>query len=198
MKIANIVTTDKIDLAGEFNVVNNIDNIIVGLPTLIIGWKFTSRKFPNYDITSTEVEPNLYWIFKRSENRDKFEEGLLWFTNKVYRDLVEKIPYIFIDPLQYSRRKLVKILRKVYSLKKVITYITNDMIYIYGDELIFGVDLKLMKYVGLNPDKLKNKIKAHSSVFLYDDNILIEYKKTVEGFSKKARYMPFLHSIKNE
>jgi hypothetical protein len=38
------------------------------------------------------------------------------------------------------------------------------MVYIW-DNLIFGVDLKLLKYVGFNIDNVKTKIKSISSVF---------------------------------
>ena len=38
------------------------------------------------------------------------------------------------------------------------------MIYIYGENIIFGVDLKLIEFVGLNSDKVKNKIIAKSKL----------------------------------
>ena len=71
------------------------------------------------------------------------------------------------------------------------------MIYLYSDNLIFGIDLKLLKYIGLNVDKIKYKIKSMSNVFLSDDEILIEYKKCVETLNIKVRYIPYLYFVKN-
>ena len=72
------------------------------------------------------------------------------------------------------------------------------MLYMHCDEIIFGLDLKLLKFVGLNEDRVKNKIKEKSSVFLRDKEILIEYKNTIENIDGKIRYIPYLYSIKNE
>jgi archaellum component FlaC len=198
MKIANIVSNNKIDVSEEFNVVQSMDEIIHGLPTLIVGYDYVNKHYPDFDIMEIRIEPNLYWTFKRTEKRDKFHEDLSWFIRKVYGDLTKEIIYIFVDPLQYRSRTLWKIIRKIYSLKKIITYVHGDMVYLYGEKYLFGVDLKLLSYIGLNSDKILNKIKSMSVVFLGADDILIEYKNTVEELGNKVRYIPYLFSIKNE
>lgn len=198
MKIANIVSNNKIDVSEEFNVVQSMDEIIHGLPTLIVGYEYVNKHYPDFDILDIRIENNLYWTFKRTEKRDKFQEDLSWFIRKVYDDLTKEITYIFVDPLQYRSRTLWKIIRKIYSLKKIITYVHGDMIYLYGEKYLFGVDLKLLSYIGLNSDKIRNKIKSTSAVFLGADEILIEYKNTVEELGNKVRYVPYLFSIKNE
>lgn len=198
MKIANIVSNNKIDVSEEFNVVQSMDEIIHGLPTLIVGYEYVNKHYPDFDILDIRIENNLYWTFKRTEKRDKFQEDLSWFIRKVYDDLTKEITYIFVDPLQYRSRTLWKIIRKIYSLKKIITYVHGDMIYLYGEKYLFGVDLKLLSYIGLNSAKIRNKIKSMSAVFLGADEILIEYKNTVEELGNKVRYVPYLFSIKNE
>jgi len=197
MKIANIVSNNKIDVSEEFNVVQSMDEIIHGLPTLIVGYDYVNKHYPDFDIMDIRVEANLYWTFKRTEKRDKFQEDLSWFIRKVYGDLTKEIIYIFVDPIQYRSRTLWKIVRKIYSLKKIITYVHGDMIYLYGDKYLFGIDLKLLSYIGLNSGKIRNKIKSMSAVFLGSDEILIEYKNTVEELGNKVRYIPYLFSIKN-
>jgi hypothetical protein len=71
------------------------------------------------------------------------------------------------------------------------------MIYIYGETFIFGVDLKLLRYVGMNDNKVKDKIKKISNVFMDDSNVFIEYKKNVEMLDNQVRYIPYLYSIIN-
>jgi len=69
------------------------------------------------------------------------------------------------------------------------------MIYIYGENLIFGLDLNLLNYMKMNTTKIKNRIKTISNVFLDNDNIFIEYKKNVGRLGNQVRYIPYFYSI---
>jgi uncharacterized protein (UPF0335 family) len=197
MKIANIVSNNNISVSEEFNVVKSIDEIIDRLPTLIIGFDYVNKHYPDFNILDIELEPNLYWTVKKTERRDKHVEDLTWFINKVYNDLTKNIKYVFIDPLQYNSKSLYKIVRKLYSIEKLITLLNDDMVYIYGENFIFGVDLKLMKYIGYDKIKLINKIKKISSVFLDEKNTIIEYKNHLNNLGYEIKYLPFLYSIRN-
>lgn len=198
MKIANIVTTQSTNVSKDFNVVGSMDEIIHGLPTLIVGFDYVNKHYPDFDIMEREVEPNLYWIFKKTEKRDEFETGMYWFTKKVYSDLTQEISYIYVDFIQYSQKTLFKIVRKILNIENKISFIFGDMVYIYGENIIFGVDLKLLRYMEFDIDKLKLKIQAKSSVFLGLSDILIEDKNTVEELGIQVRYIPYLYSIRNE
>lgn len=101
---------------------------------------------------------------------------------------------------QYNTKKksFLKIVKKIYSSPNKITYQHKDMIYIYSDDFIFGIDLKLLKYLGLNTSKIKDKIINISSVFLRDTDIFIEYKNIIEDMENQVRFLPYLYSIKNE
>jgi hypothetical protein len=198
MKIANIVSTTQINLSEDFNVVQSMDEIIHGLPTLIIGFDVTDKLYPNYDVGEIKVEDNVYWTTKRTENRDKHNIELEWFKYFVYNELIKDINYIFVDPIQYKRKSFLKILKKIYLTSNKITYQHKDMLYIYGDNFIFGVDLKLLKYIGLDINKIKDKIFKLSSVFLGETEIFIEYKNIIEDLDNQVRFLPFLYSIRNE
>lgn len=198
MKFANIVSTTQINLPEDFNVVESMDEIIHGLPTLIIGFDIADKAFPNYDVGNIKIENDIYWTTKKTENRDKHNIELEWFKYYVYNTLIQKVNYIFIDPIQYKKKSLLKILKKLYLLKNKISYQYKDMIYIYGEDFIFGIDLKLLKYIGVNTLKIKTKIINLSSVFLGDSNIFIEYKNIIEDLDNQVRFLPYLYSIRNE
>jgi hypothetical protein len=197
MKIANILSTIKIEAPEDFNIVKSSSDLIDGLPTLIVGYDYVNKHYHDFDITNIKLEPNLYWTFKKTEKRDKFDEDLRWFIRKVYEDLTDKLIYLFVDPIQHKPKTLRKIVKKILSLNDVITYQHNEMFYVYSDNLIFGIDLKLLKYLGFNTDKIKEKIKSISNVFLIDDEILIEYKKCIETLNNRVRYIPYLYFIRN-
>jgi hypothetical protein len=197
MKIANIVSTSKVETPEEFNVVQSVNEIIDGLPTLIIGYEIVDRLYPDFDITNIHLGENKYWTFKRTEKRDKYESDLKWFISKVYADLTNQLIYVFVDPIQYRGKTLIKIVKKIYSLKDPIAFLNEQMLYVYGDGFIFGIDLKLLAFMGVDTDKIKTRINAISSVFLSDIKILIEYKKNIEALENKVRYLPYLYSIRN-
>jgi hypothetical protein len=197
MKIANIVSTSKVEAPEEFNVVQSVNEIIDGLPTLIIGYEIVDRLYPDFDITNIYLGENKYWTFKRTEKRDKYESDLKWFISKVYADLTNQLIYVFVDPIQYRGKTLIKIVKKIYSLKDPIAFLNEEMLYVYGDGFIFGIDLKLLAFMGVDTGKIKTRINAISSVFLSDVKILIEYKKNIEALENKVRYLPYLYSIRN-
>jgi hypothetical protein len=197
MKIANIVSTSKVEAPEEFNVVQSVNEIIDGLPTLIIGYEIVDRLYPDFDITNIHLGENKYWTFKRTEKRDKYESDLKWFISKVYADLTNQLIYVFVDPIQYRGKTLIKIVKKIYSLKDPIAFLNEQMLYVYGDGFIFGIDLKLLAFMGVDTGKIKTRINTISSVFLSDIKILIEYKKNIEALENKVRYLPYLYSIRN-
>jgi len=198
MKIANIVSTQKVNVSQEFNVVESMDSVIHGLPTLILGFDYVNKHYPEFDVMDRKLGENLYWTVKRTEKRDKYEEDLSWFITKVLTDLISEISYVFVDPIQYNSRTIRKVIRKFHSMENKIAYQNGQMLYIYAEKIIFGVDLKLLKYIGLDYNKIKEKLISKSSVFLTNDKILIEYKKTVEELDNQVRYIPYLFSITNE
>ncbi len=197
MKIGNIVSNSSISVSDNFNVVQSMDEIIHGLPTLIIGWKEINNLFPDFDVTNKKIKHNVYWTFKKTEKRDNYDEDLDAFITKTYKDLVLNIKYVFIDPIQDSNSVLIDTIKQIIKSNTAISYVNNDMIYIYIDKTVFGVDLKLLNFIGLNADKIKNKIKTYSTVFLENTAILIEYKEYIDRLDNKVRYIPFLYSINN-
>ena len=198
MKIANILSNNDVKAPIEFNVVNTLDEIINGLPTLIVGYDYVNKAFPDFDITNNKLADNLYWTFKRTEKRDKYEEDLNWFIKKAYLSLVKDVLYISIDPIQHRPKTLFKIVRKLYSIENKVAYLDGNMVFIYGDKIIFGVDLELFKFVGFDIDKIKNKIKDNSTHFLDKNSIFIEYKKVIQLLDDKVMYIPYLAYLKNE
>jgi hypothetical protein len=196
MKIGNIVTQTSLNISNDFNVVKSIDDIIPGLPTLIIGWDNIKKKYPDYDIIDRKLGENLYWTFKKTEKRDFHEEDIYNFKLKVYNDLVNDVNYVFVDPIMQKKKIIKKIIKKI-SGGELVTYMHDDMLYVYIDNIIFGIDLLLTDFLSLNRDKIIFKIKQKSKHFLDKNNIFIEYKYILENLDNQVKYIPYLYSIKN-
>ena len=126
MKIGNIVSTTNINVSEDFNVVQSLDDIIQGLPTLIIGWDYVKKNYPNYDIIDRKLSDNLFWTFKKTERRDFHEEDIYKFVLNTYAGIVKNITYHFVDPFMLTRKSIIKILTKLKSTK-TIAYCHDDM-----------------------------------------------------------------------
>src|SRR3972149_1854996 len=125
MKIANIVSSSKIEIDNSnngFNIVKSITNIIPNLPTLIVGLDKIEKLRPDFDIMEYKISENLFWTFSKNEKRDKYIEGLNYFITDVYNNLVSNIKYVYIDPIHYNFSKIKKIIKKINELKDPIIY----------------------------------------------------------------------------
>ena len=197
MKIANIVSTINITVSDDFNVVTALDDTIQGLPTLIIGWDYIKKNFPDYDIIDRNLGNNIFWTFKPTEKRDLYQQDLYNFINNTYKNLLDKVKYYFIDPFILTRKQVIKIVRKILTSNDKISYLHDNMMYIYFDNMIIGINLEMLEFMGLNTDKIVSKIKSSNGIFLDKDSIFIEYKDKVEMLDGKVRFLPLLYSIKH-
>lgn len=193
--IANIVSESLLNVPDEFNIVNSIDNIIPDLPTLIIGWDIIKSLYPDTDIQSKQINDNIFWTFRKRERRDIHEADLSNFIQYSYEYMVKDVQYIYIDIVHFNINKIRKIIDKIKQSDKIISYQSPKMVYICLENLIFGVDLRIYNYLGLNIDKLITKIKHISIDFLTDDNIFIGYKAYIERLNNQIKYIPYLQRV---
>jgi len=199
MEIANIVSYDSINIGSEFNVVKSMDEIIYkDLPTLIIGHELALSNFSkdSINILNKQINKNTFWTLNRTVKRDVHSADLESFIRFSYKKHLSKINYVDLDFIQFSESKMKIVKDKLWSLKDVVSYKSNNnVIYMYSDNLIFGIDLNVAEYVGLDIKKIESKIIKKSSVFLQGDEILIEYNNHLERLSHEIKYIPVLYSI---
>lgn len=198
MLIANIVSVANVNVSCDFNVVKSLDLTVQGLPTLIVGWDYIKKQYPDYDIINRKLSDDLYWTFKKTERRELHEEDIYNFVERVYKHLIKDIKYTFIDPILFDRKTIKKLIKKVNEKKDIISYQHDRMIYLYFDNFIFGIDLDTIDFIGLNVEKFLLKIKNKSKVFLEKNTIFIEYKNRIENLDNQVKYIPYLYSIENE
>lgn len=198
MKIANIVTLNKVDVGDDINVVKTLDEIIEGIPTLVTSYEWVSKNYTDYEIYDKKLSDNLYWTFARTERRDIFAEDVDKFVTLANHKLVEDIKYILLDVILLHPNSIMKIIKKLYSIKYKIAFKHKEMIYIYGDGLIFGIDLSMLNYFGVDTNMVQSKIKSKTNVFLENSEIFIEYKDNMERLGHSVKYIPYLYYIKNE
>jgi predicted Zn-dependent protease len=195
MKLANIVTNAILSISEDFKIVKDINDIDISIPTLIIGQSYVEEIYPDFDITEMLITDNIYWTVDKYYQRDKFEIELNWFINKVYDDLIKDISYIFVDPIQYNSKTLYKIIKKIYKLEKKVLFINNNMIYIYSDTYIFGLDIKLLQFINVDTIKIINKLKKICTYIITNKEIG-EYMNNIYILKDKYKYIPYYYFLK--
>jgi hypothetical protein len=198
MIVANIVTNTNINIDKYFNVVETLDEIVQGLPTLIIGWDIVKTINPNADFVDKKISEEIFWTFKKTERRDIFEEDLYNFINYSYTKLIKNINYTFIDLISYSESELKNTFKLIKNMNDVVGYKYKNMLYIYTKNTIYGVDIKLIEYVGYDVNEILSKIISYFDVFLENEQILIEYKDIIDVLNNEVKYIPYLYSIEHE
>jgi len=193
--IGNIITSDKLKVDENFNVVDSLDKIIEGIPTLIIGLDNVKKLDTKLNYVDRKLDDLTYWTFSKKEKRVLFEEDLFYFIENSYKHVKDSVEYIFIDFILFSDRKVGKIFNKIKESRNNITFINERMIYIYSEKYLFGIDLKQVEFLGYNLELFLVKIKELSMVFLDNADILIEYKNNLGMLDDEVKYIPLLYSI---
>ena len=87
-----------------------------------------------------------------------------------------------------------RIIRKILSLKNPVTYISDtNMVYIYGEGIIFGLDLNVVKLFEDKYEKILNKVKNLENNTLVDLEIFNKCKDLILKLKNKNKYIPYIY-----
>lgn len=168
-KIANILTTSKkVSHFNDFecyNIVSKKEDLIDGLPTLIIGWKLVNELYDSFDILSWKITDNVYWTFGKRERAEKYESDIIEFEKMIFNNLSDKVKYIFINI--FTDEELKKEVFKKIKDKNIskTCYIENDMLFIhFDDDVVYGLSLRDIDYEGKDRKKILSLVYAESTV----------------------------------
>lgn len=195
MYVGNIVTDSKLE-HENFKICCDMEDIDDNLPTLIIGWDKTKRLLGDeVSILHKKIKTKLFWTFSSKERKSEYESDLDIFISYCYNVFGENIPYIYLDILYGKKFINYKVIKKILSLENPITYFSdNNMIYIYGENIIFGIDINVIEYFTDKSEKVKEKIKNLKNNTLIDSEIFNNCKDLIYKIKNKNRYIPYIYS----
>lgn len=195
MYIGNIVTDSKIEYEN-FKIYRNLEDINDDLPTLIIGWGKVKELFGDtISILHKKISNKVFWTFNPKEKKSEYEIDLEDFISYCYNFFGENIPYIYLDILYGKKNVNSRIIRKILTLENPVTYFSpNGMVYIYGENLIFGVDLNIIDLFEGKREKIEKTIKDLTNNTLVDYEIFNKCKDLIYKIKNKNRYVPYIYS----
>lgn len=192
--IANILTDKNFSDKELYNVVKRKEDLIDGIPTLIVGWEFTKSLYPNADMFEWEIEDNVYWTYGFRERRNKYEVQVEKFRKIALKHFVQSINYKFFNVLSCTDEEKHEFFMFIKSNPKCSVYIKNNMVYIYDyTNTVIGVYLYDIDYIGKNRKQfLAMLYKNPNAKFINEDNGLsIEMKNALRNYKY---IMPYLYA----
>ena len=197
MLIGNVICERHIKIDKNFNLIKSTNEIIEGLPTLIVGLD-NAKSFTNkLSYLDRKINTNTFWTFTRLEKRDLFEEDLFYFIKFSYDELLKSANFKFIDLILSDSGEINKVFNNIKTSDKVITFSYENMVYLHINNIIYGFDLRQVEYIGKSKINFIDKIKDMSDVFLSDKKILIEYKKELSILNDEIKYVPLIYLLRN-
>tara|TARA_R100000805_G_scaffold4446_1_gene5575 strand:- start:843 stop:1442 length:600 start_codon:yes stop_codon:yes gene_type:complete len=198
MLIGNVVCERHIKIDKNFNLVKSTNEIIEGLPTLIVGLDNAKSFTDKISYLNRKINRNTFWTFTRLEKRDLFEEDLFYFIKFSYDELSKSAKFAFIDIILSDSDKINKVFNNIKLSNRVITFSYENMVYVHINDMIYGFDLRQVDYIGKSKTIFLDKIKEMSDVFLSDEKILIEYKKELSVLNDEIKYIPLIYLLRND
>lgn len=184
--IANILTDKKFEEVEFYNIVSKKEDLIINLPTLVIGWEFTKTLYPNANIVSWEIDENTYWTFGNRERRQRFEELIEKFKKIVIKKFIKSINYKYISiidgDMNYSALEFL-----IDECKGFKAYINNNMVYVTGKNshergnIVYGFSLEEYKYVGIDIKELFKKLYNGDIQIIDKEDISWEIKDSFKN-----------------
>jgi len=199
MYIGNIITSSKIE-DDNFKICRKLETIDDSLPTLIVGWEKTKEIYGDkVSILHKKIDDKTQWTFSTKERKVDYDKDIESYMSNCYSNIGKDINYIYVDVIHDSKKKIKKIIRKIYSLKnpKVYNHL-NRMIYIYGDNIVFGVDTEMLSYIGIDYNKVLDKLSKISNCLFIDEKIFNIYKSIINKINGKVRLIPYIYELENK
>jgi hypothetical protein len=193
MDVGNIITSSKLE-EDNFKLCGKLESTNKSLPTLIIGWGKTKEMFgENVSILHKQIDDNLYWTFSQKERLVEYENDIIDFKKLCFNKFGDELHYVYVDIIHGKLSTFKKILSKIYSLEESISYITDkNMLYILGDNIIFGIDLNIIEFIGVPINKVITKIQQLPNSVLIENEIFNKCKEFIKKLDNRYRLVPYI------
>ncbi len=178
IKIANIITNCELINHKKLDYINYCDdpnNIIDGLPKLLVGWKFLNEKTGlRLSILDKEISNRFFWEFSPDEDIIQYTNGLESFLKSAPTLFINKFRYINADPFNYKIFNAESLEQKLLKIKNGKLYVyRNDMGYYWVENKIYGFKLSMYNAI-LGENVALELLKSVSDKFIADEGDLFQ------------------------
>ncbi len=184
-KICNIVSIDGlieeklpyIDLVSCYKFNNNLLNEInLTIPTLFIGYYETLLLYPRIKILDKKINDNIWWCLNKEQDLINYFEELRHFEEKIINYYDNKVSYIHLNLIQYTKEECIKLLENCNNYK---TFENNRSIYVFNqvESIIVCIDKQHFNYIDNDLlIRIKDICKV-KTISIRDDKLLSRFIK---------------------
>ena len=173
-------------------VVKNESECTLDVPKLIIGLskakEYAQSKGFEFDILDHMFPDGNMWTFKKTEKREIYEENIIEFKNYIIKSISKNINYYYINIYNLKYKDIKRLYNILFNNKfnRNINYIFIDkemMYYCLENNNVIGISLVLMKYMGIDREKIISKIKSgkNNSIVFSSNKKLWQLKDWFNG-----------------
>lgn len=183
-KIANILTKNLFNDKIFYNVIDNKNDIIHGLPVLCVGVDFTKKNYPNFNRINMRIDEMTSWTYGPREKRNVYESRLKIFINDAIEKFKSSIKYKYINVVVDQNSSDFLLVKEIANCgnKKIISFIYNGVIYIYDNVgTVYGVSIREMSYVGIDVKSFLRNIYLNTTVITNKDSIPLDVRIMFNG-----------------
>ena len=183
-KIANILTKNLFNDKIFYNVIDNKNDIIQGLPVLCVGVDFTKKNYPNFNRINMRIDEMTSWTYGPREKRNVYESRLKIFINDAIEKFKSSINYKYVNVIVDQNSNDLSIIKEMASCcnKKIISFIYNGVIYIYDNiETVYGISIREMSYVGIDTKPFLRSLYLNTIVITNKDSIPLDVRIMFNG-----------------
>ena len=177
---------------GIIKVVKNESECTLDVPKLIIGLskakEYAQSKGFEFDILDHMFPDGNMWTFKKTEKREIYEENIIEFKNYIIKSISKNINYYYINIYNLKYKDIKRLYNILFNNKinRNINYIFIDkemMYYCLENNNVIGISLGLMKYMGIDREKIISKIKSgkNNSIVFSSNKKLWQLKDWFNG-----------------
>lgn len=180
--------------APQFFKKEKIENFDINNKTLsiILGKKNSIDLFGQVSVLNKQINDNLFWTYNKLEKRSEFEIDVENFLSKTFKNLVKTVKYVNVNIYTVTFSKVKEIYNVLTSeVYKKITYISKNMLYIYTNNIVYGLSLDEIKYLGINTSKIIDKVYKlkNNEIITSDSFIKNETKKYLKNYNYLIPYL---------
>ena len=192
-KSKTVETVDFVDITSDKTLA-----IDCSIPTLVIGKKNIQDivGVDNVHFLDKHINTNLSWTFAKTEQRNEYEKDLKNFNKKIINKLINDIEYKFFNIFTLPFSVIKAFIKFMYGNKQKVIYQTNNMLYIYCENIVYGISLTDLNYIGIKKDKMMSKIKSNQCNKVLNNDYFLT--KSLKKFTNKNKmivpYVFFLQS----
>jgi hypothetical protein len=194
--LANIISKSKIEVSSFFKVTDNILDVDLTIPTLIIGWSEVKILYPDQDILNKQINEKIRWTFSKREKRYQYEEDITNFINEIAENLDKTVNYRFFNYILATQSRRDNFFSYVTSGRCSIYY-NDKFMYIYNanDNITLGISLVDLRYAGINVKEFIVSLNSPDNIFC--DNFKCIDSNSFSLIKDNIKNIAYLNYLRN-